>query len=134
MVFTPRTAPPCEAVKHLPWDRKGDKEKGTDLFGCSNLGSINKSVPFCPQLFTCHDYPPDGRTPCPSCTVAQQLADNERVRPAVSEKEFVAWRMQRDATLGAPRLLKPSLLVNLRAGVVPGAQIAGVRFSFRAVR
>ena len=86
------------------------------------------SLPGDTQLFMCHDYPPDGREPCPSCTVAEQLLNNERVRPDVSEKEFVAWRMQRDATLGAPRLLKPSLLVNLRAGVLPGAEAAGVRF------
>ena len=67
-------------------------------------------------LFVGHDYPPaNARTPEPSATVGAH-------RDAWSKKDettFVEWREQRDATLGAPRLLHPSLQVNIRAGKLP---------------
>lgn len=67
-------------------------------------------------LFVGHDYPPsNSRSPAPSATVAEH-------RDAWSKKDeitFIEWRQQRDAVLGAPRLLYPSLQVNIRAGKMP---------------
>jgi hypothetical protein len=52
-------------------------------------------------------------------TVAAQRAHNIHVRDGVDENSFVAQRMARDSTLPAPRLLLPSLQVNIRAGNLP---------------
>ena len=62
-----------------------------------------------------HDYPPKSRGPVPEATIGEH-------RDAWSKKDemsFIEWRQQRDATLGAPRLLHPSLQVNIRAGKLP---------------
>ncbi|MDO5646461.1 MBL fold metallo-hydrolase [Paracoccus sp. (in: a-proteobacteria)] len=71
------------------------------------------------RLFMCHDYGPDGRVIRWESTVAQQRADNIHVGGGVSRQEFVRMRQARDATLDMPRLIIPSLQVNMRAGEVP---------------
>lgn len=70
-------------------------------------------------LFMCHDYPPKGREPQPTTTVGKQKKHNIHVREGISETEFVAVREKRDATLNMPKLLLPSLQVNIRAGELP---------------
>ena len=73
------------------------------------------------QLHVCHDYPPAGRGPTWTCTVADQRARSIHVRAGVSEAEFVAMRQRRDATLAMPTLILPSVQVNVRAGKLPPA-------------
>jgi len=68
------------------------------------------------RIFVCHDYQPGGRAMEYETTVGAQKADNIHVGGGKSEEEFVELRTQRDKTLGAPRLLYPSLQVNIRAG------------------
>ena len=80
------------------------------------------------QMHLCHDYPPAGRAPAWTCTVADQRARNIHLHDGVSEAEFVALRSARDATLGAPVLLWPSLQVNLRAGHLPPPEANGQRY------
>lgn len=80
------------------------------------------------QMHLCHDYPPAGRAPAWTCTVADQRAHNIHLHDGVSEAEFVALRSARDATLGAPVLLWPSLQVNLRAGHLPPPEANGQRY------
>jgi glyoxylase-like metal-dependent hydrolase (beta-lactamase superfamily II) len=80
------------------------------------------------QLFMCHDYPPDGREVRWQTTVAEQRAANIHVRDAVDEAGFVAMRTARDATLGMPALLIPSIQLNIRAGVFPPPEENGVRY------
>ena len=81
------------------------------------------------RLFMCHDYPPNGtREPKWECTVADQRARNIHVRDGVSQEEFVALREKRDAGLGLPRLIIPSVQVNIRAGQLPPADDNGVRY------
>ncbi|MFG1422314.1 MBL fold metallo-hydrolase [Roseixanthobacter liquoris] len=80
------------------------------------------------RLFMCHDYGPDGRQVQWETTVAEERAHNIHVRDGVAEAEFVAMRMARDATLGMPRLLIPSIQVNMRAGDLPPPDAAGKRF------
>ena len=81
------------------------------------------------RLFMCHDYPPEGRPePQGIWTVAQQRAHNIHVHDGITEAEFVAMRQARDATLGMPRLILPSVQVNIRAGELPPAEDNGTRY------
>ncbi|MDO9443615.1 MAG: MBL fold metallo-hydrolase [Beijerinckiaceae bacterium] len=81
------------------------------------------------RLFMCHDYKAPGRdTFAWETTVREQRTSNVHARDGVSEEEFVAMRHARDATLTAPRLLLPSIQVNIRAGKFPTAEANGVRF------
>lgn len=79
------------------------------------------------RLFVCHDYP-QGREARWETTVAEQRAANVHVHDGVSEDAFVAMRQARDATLGAPALILPSLQVNIRAGQLPQPDDNGVRY------
>jgi glyoxylase-like metal-dependent hydrolase (beta-lactamase superfamily II) len=73
------------------------------------------------RLFMCHDYMPNGRNVEYQTTVIQERENNIHVHQGVSETDFVAMREKRDATLGMPRLILPSLQVNMRAGHLPKA-------------
>ncbi|WP_287787181.1 MBL fold metallo-hydrolase [Acidiphilium sp.] len=81
------------------------------------------------RLFMCHDYKAPGRDHYAwETTVAEERAGNKHVRDGVTEDEFVAMRQARDATLAAPKLLLPSIQVNIRAGRFPPAESNGVRY------
>jgi glyoxylase-like metal-dependent hydrolase (beta-lactamase superfamily II) len=71
------------------------------------------------RLFMCHDYGPNGRDIRWETTVAEERAHNIHVRDGISEDEFVAMREARDKTLAMPKLIIPSLQVNMRAGHLP---------------
>jgi glyoxylase-like metal-dependent hydrolase (beta-lactamase superfamily II) len=93
--------------------------------------SIQRLLTLPPQtrLFMCHDYKAPGRDFYAwETTVAEERAANRHVHEGVSEDEFVAMRTARDATLDAPRLLLPSIQVNIRAGKFPPAEANGVRY------
>lgn len=77
------------------------------------------------RLFVCHDYLPDGRELEFETTVAAERADNVHIKDGTSEAQFVAMREKRDATLGMPRLILPSLQVNMRAGHLPPPEADG---------
>lgn len=81
------------------------------------------------RLFVCHDYPPESRqqAQCES-TVAAQRAGNIHLRDGVELDAYVAMRTARDATLAAPRLILPSIQVNIRGGQMPPAEDNGVSF------
>ena len=87
------------------------------------------SLPQETRLFMCHDYKAPGRDAFAwETTVCQQRANNVHVKEGVSEDQFVAMRQARDTKLSAPRLLLPSIQVNIRAGKFPPAQANGVRY------
>jgi glyoxylase-like metal-dependent hydrolase (beta-lactamase superfamily II) len=92
--------------------------------------SIRKLLALPPEtrLFMCHDYAPNGREIRWETTVADERAENIHVRDGVSEEEFVAMRTARDATLDMPRLIIPSLQVNMKAGELPKPDPTGKRF------
>ena len=92
--------------------------------------SVRKLLAYPPQtaLYVCHDYPPDGREPRWLSSVAEQRAHNIHVHDGVDEASFVAMRQARDATLEVPRLILPSVQVNIRAGKLPDADAQGRRF------
>jgi glyoxylase-like metal-dependent hydrolase (beta-lactamase superfamily II) len=71
------------------------------------------------RLFMCHDYGPGGREYRWETTVAEEKASNIHVGGGKTKEEFVKFRTERDATLGMPKLILPSLQVNMRAGEVP---------------
>ena len=73
----------------------------------------------------CHDYGPNGRDIQWETTVAEERAHNVHVRDGVSEDEFVLMREKRDALLPMPKLIIPSLQVNMRAGRMPPADKDG---------
>jgi len=71
------------------------------------------------RLFMCHDYGPGGRAIACETTVGEERANNIHVGEGRSREEFVKFRTDRDAQLKMPRLIIPSLQVNMRAGEVP---------------
>lgn len=100
--------------------------------GCARslYRSIKRVLALPPEtrLFICHDYGPNGRKILNETTVAEERACNIHVRDGVSEDEFVATRTARDATLAMPRLIIPSLQVNMKAGVLPPPEPDGRRY------
>jgi glyoxylase-like metal-dependent hydrolase (beta-lactamase superfamily II) len=83
--------------------------------------SIQKvlALPDTMRLFMCHDYGPNGRDIKWETTVGEEKAHNIHVGGGKTKEEFVKFRTERDAQLGMPRLIIPSLQVNMRAGEVP---------------
>ena len=87
------------------------------------------SLPDDTRLFMCHDYKALGRDDFRfQTTVAEQRAHNVHVHEGIGEAEFVAMRSARDATLGMPLLILPSVQVNMRAGQLPPAEANGTRY------
>lgn len=90
--------------------------------------SIRKilALPLETKIYVGHDYLPEGRLEIAwETTVAEQRAHNVHIHDGVSEAEFVAMRQKRDAALPPPLLILPSLQVNIRAGALPPASLAG---------
>lgn len=86
------------------------------------------SLPDDTRLMLCHDYPQDGVAPRNEVSVRESRESNKHASENVSEAEFVAMREARDATLGLPRLLLPSLQVNILGGAAPPAQCNGTSY------
>jgi len=86
------------------------------------------ALPETTRIFLCHDYPPQGQEPVCSVTVAESRKKNIHAGEDVSREDFVAMRNGRDRELGLPRLILPSLQVNILAGAVPEADTNGVSY------
>lgn len=81
------------------------------------------------RIFVGHDYLPEGRSAFAwETTVAEQKARNIHVGDGATKEKFVAAREARDATLGMPRLILPSLQVNMRAGQMPEPEDNGTTY------
>ena len=101
--------------------------------GCARqlYRSIRKLLSLPPEtrLYMCHDYKAPGRDHFAwETTVAEERLNNRHVHDGVGEDEFVTMREERDKTLATPRLLIPSIQVNMRAGRFPPADQHGVRY------
>ncbi|MAM60314.1 MBL fold metallo-hydrolase [Maritimibacter sp. UBA3975] len=83
--------------------------------------SIQKvlSMPDETRLFMCHDYGPNGRDIAWETSVAEEREHNIHVGAGKTKEDFVKFRTERDAQLDMPRLIIPSLQVNMRAGQMP---------------
>jgi glyoxylase-like metal-dependent hydrolase (beta-lactamase superfamily II) len=86
------------------------------------------SLPREMRLFMCHDYGPGGREIRWVTTVGDERDNNIHVRDGIDEETFVRLRTERDATLSMPRLIIPSIQVNMRAGRLPEPDPSGKRF------
>lgn len=83
--------------------------------------SIQKvlSLPDDMRLFICHDYGPDGRDIAWETTIGEQKADNIHVGGGKTRDDFIKFRTERDAQLSMPKLIIPSIQVNMRGGEFP---------------
>ena len=86
------------------------------------------TLPDSTRLFVGHDYPPAGRGWKASTTVAEAKRANIHLNASVSKEQFVNNRTARDRTLSVPRLLYPSVQVNIDAGRLPEPGTTGKRF------
>lgn len=81
------------------------------------------------RVFLCHDYKAPGRDAFVwETTIGAERSGNIHVHDGIGEDEFVAMREARDATLGMPRLILPSIQVNIRAGHLPEPEANGVSY------
>lgn len=80
------------------------------------------------RIFMCHDYCPNGRALEYQTTVKAEKENNIHVKKDISKSVFVGMREARDATLAMPRLILPSLQVNMRGGHVPNAEDNGMSY------
>lgn len=95
------------------------------------FASIQKilALPDATRIFVAHDYKAPGRDNYAwETSVAEEKARNIHIGGGKSAAEFVAMRQARDATLAMPRLIIPSLQVNMRAGQMPPAEDNGVTY------
>ena len=92
--------------------------------------SIQKllALPYETLRYLCHDYPSQGRKHCPTTTVAAQKLGNIHVKDGINEAEFVEMRERRDANLEMPRLIIPSVQLNIDAGHFPKPEDNGTRY------
>lgn len=87
------------------------------------------ALPDATRVFLCHDYTAPGRDSYAwETTIGAQRTANVHVHEGVSEDAFVAMRNARDATLGMPKLILPSIQVNMRAGHLPDPEANGTRY------
>ena len=88
------------------------------------------ALPEAARVFLCHDYKaPPGRTEFAwETTIGAERDGNVHVRDGVSEDAFVAMRTQRDATLSMPKLILPSVQVNMNGGRLPAPEDNGVSY------
>ncbi len=87
------------------------------------------SLPGDTRLFMCHDYKAPGRDNFAwETSVKEQRDNNIHINKTVDETTFVELREGRDAQLGMPKLILPSIQVNVRAGQLPEAEGNGIRY------
>lgn len=87
------------------------------------------SLPEDTRLFLCHDYKAPGRDEYAwETTVGQQKRENVHVKEGTSEDDFVEMRTARDKTLAMPKLIMPSVQVNIRGGRLPEPEDNGVSY------
>jgi glyoxylase-like metal-dependent hydrolase (beta-lactamase superfamily II) len=89
--------------------------------------SIQKlyQLPDSTRVFTAHDYQPNGRPLRYESTIGEEKSSNIQLKDTTTKAEFVAFRTARDKTLSAPRLLLPSIQVNIDAGHLPAPESNG---------
>jgi glyoxylase-like metal-dependent hydrolase (beta-lactamase superfamily II) len=92
--------------------------------------SIKKiyALPEDTRLFLCHDYPGKGENPVACFPLSKMKKENIHLNGETRRDEYVRMRTERDAQLGLPKLLLPSLQVNILAGALPAAASNGVNY------
>lgn len=140
VIYTPGHTPACACYKIGDAVFVGDTifmpyvgTARTDFPGASAATlyrSIQKlyALPEDTRLYVCHDYPKEGEPEQFFTTVAEQKQKNILVHAGISESDYVKTRNARDVGKPVPRLLLPSLQVNLRAGQFGAPEANGVRY------
>ncbi|MHA3884938.1 MBL fold metallo-hydrolase [Stutzerimonas degradans] len=93
--------------------------------------SIQKlfALPDSTRVFLCHDYKAPGReTFFHETSIGAERVHNVHIHAGITEEEFVTMRTARDATLGLPALILPSVQINMRGGELPPAESNGTRY------
>jgi len=141
VIFTPGHTPACTSILIEDAVFTGDalfmpdygtgrcdfpKGSAEDLY--DSITSKLYTLPDETRVYTGHDYQPGGRELKYCSTIEQQKKENIRLKGDTSRDEFVKFRTQRDATLNAPRLLLPSIQVNIDAGHLPRPDNNGVSY------
>lgn len=85
-------------------------------------------LPDATRVFVGHDYQPGGRALRWETTIGVEKEQNVQLRASTRREEFVKMRKARDATLAAPRLLYPSVQLNVDAGILPKPRANGRRY------
>lgn len=80
------------------------------------------------RFFVGHDYMPNGRALKFESTIGESKANNIQIKSETVREDFVSFRQNRDKTLAAPRLLLPSVQINIDAGLLPTAEKNGTRY------
>ena len=81
------------------------------------------------RVFLCHDYLPESRERYEHETLLKtQKEQNIHIHTGVSKAEFIEMRTQRDATLTMPKLILPSIQINMDAGKFPQPEANGIRY------
>ena len=86
------------------------------------------ALPDATRVFVGHDYQPNGRVLRCETTIGASKESNIQLRASTSREDFVRRRSERDAKLAAPRLLFPSVQVNIDAGRLPRPHANGMRY------
>jgi glyoxylase-like metal-dependent hydrolase (beta-lactamase superfamily II) len=136
-IFTPGHTPACASYLIADVVFTGDAlfmpDSGTGRCdfpsGSAELlfESIQKlyQLPDSTRVFTAHDYQPNGRPLRYESTIGEEKRSNIQLKDNTTKAEFVAFRTARDKTLSAPRLLLPSIQVNIDAGHLPAPESNG---------
>lgn len=140
VIYTPGHTPACTSYKIGNAIFVGDTlfkpSSGTarvDFPGGSAedlYNSIQKllSLPEDMVVYLCHDYPEEGEKPTYKTTIADTIQNNIMVGASISRKEFISKREARDRKLSVPKLIIPSIQVNLRAGHIGDAHDNGTQY------
>lgn len=80
------------------------------------------------QLYLCHDYPKEGQAAVCHVSVEESMKTNIHLKAGTSRAEFISMRTGRDSQLNLPKLILPSLQVNILAGAAPGSESNGVSY------
>jgi glyoxylase-like metal-dependent hydrolase (beta-lactamase superfamily II) len=106
-----------------------DFPKGSSLALFDSITTNLFSLPDETRLFVGHDYKGGGqREAAWQTTIGEQKARNIHLKSTTSREDYVKMRDARDATLSAPRLLLPSLQVNIDAGHLPSPEENGMSY------
>ena len=141
VLFTPGHTPACTSLLVGDAVFTGDAlfmpDYGTGRCdfpkGCAEdlYNSITKKLYTLPdetKVYTAHDYQPNGRELQYCSTIGEEKRSNIRLRGDTSKDEFVTFRRERDATLSAPKLILPSIQVNIDGGHLPKAEDNGISY------
>ena len=101
---------------------------GSAIDLCRSVKEKLYALPDETRLFTAHDYQPDGRELVYESTIGESKKNNVQLTESTSEDTFVAFRTERDKQLAAPRLLLPSIEVNIEAGRLPEPEGNNIRY------